>query len=61
MRSAHTNMTTDEQVAFAWEHRAHFAAVAEHNSRTNSERYRGNWDNQHRNAWAELAEATGAQ
>lgn len=55
MRFANERMTTDEQVAFAWEYRAHFEEVRLHNIDISIERKRGNWDNKFRNAWAELA------
>jgi hypothetical protein len=55
MRQANDHMTIDQQVAFAWEHRAHFAEVAAHNLEMNRRRYKGDMTGSFRNAWAELA------
>ena len=52
------DMTPEEQVAFAWKHRDHFAKVSHHNMQVTINRYRGgDWslpENQYRNAYAEL-------
>lgn len=58
MQFANEHMTPDEQVAFAWRHREHFAAVAVHNLDVICRRRAGgDWtasENQYRNAWAEI-------
>ena len=48
-------MTPAEQVAFAWEHRDHFAAVKLHNTQMSIRRKRGDMTGTFRNAWEELA------
>jgi hypothetical protein len=51
-------MSPAEQVAFAWEHRGHFATVRTHNAEVTIRRLRReDWaapENQYRNAWTEL-------
>lgn len=53
-------MTVDEQVAFAWKHRDHFAAVAEHNLDVIARRYRGE-QGDYRNGWIELCDMADAK
>lgn len=52
---ANDEMTTEEQVAFAWEYREHFAEVARHNLEETRRRYQRDTSGCYRNAWAELA------
>lgn len=59
MRQVNENMTPDEQVAFAWKHRAYFNACKLHNFQETARRYRGDMSGKYRNAWIELAELPG--
>ena len=55
---ANDHMTIDEQVAFYWRHRAHFAWIARHNLRVIAQRHSrkaGEIPMKYRNAWQELA------
>lgn len=65
MQQVNDNMTIDEQVAYAWKHREHFAAVARRNAEVTTRRYRGaDWtltENQYRNPWAEVPAETEKQ
>lgn len=58
---ANTWMTTNEQVAFAWKHRDHFAEVRAHNMAMNIRRIRGDLTGKFRNPWSELANAQDAK
>jgi hypothetical protein len=54
-------VTRNQQVSFAWKHRAHFAVVAAHNLEVTCRRHaRQDWalpENQYRNPWAEMTTA----
>lgn len=57
-RETKREMTLDERVSFAWEHREYFDAVRTHNHEVTIRRLRReDWalpENQYRNAWQEL-------
>lgn len=59
-RFANTHTTADEQVAFAWKYRDHFAEVGRHNIAVGIARHRGH-GGEYRNAWSELADMPDAK